>query len=122
MDNYRIESDFDPQEYLHDLMEEMHTPSGNPHIPTFTVADMLGFIQNHLSGEGGPHITMENPTEFINRGDYTLEFGYTATPTNPQGVPTGPGITVAQRLDDDPEQMQAVMQQYQELFSQYQDQ
>lgn len=121
MDNYRVEPDFDPQEYLHELMEEMQHPSGNPHLPNFTIADLLGFIQNHLSTPGAPQISMENPTEILS-GDYTLEYGFTATPTNQQGVPTGPGITVAQTLNDDPEQMQAAMQQYQDLFSQYQDQ
>ena len=118
IDNYHTEPLFNPQEYLHDLINDMHNSPETQTVPNFTVEDLLNFIQQHLGTQNNPHIIyMEDPTNIFESGElFDIEYGFTISPTDGNSHP----ITVSHRAEYENTQMHAVMQQYQELFNQYQ--
>jgi hypothetical protein len=113
--NYRIEPDFDPQEYLHNLISN---PPENQASPDFTISNFLNIIQEQLIADG-INVNMEEPNIAVEPGNsFDIEYGYTTASAD------GDSITVSHSLEydgnsEDYEQIQNFVQQYQLLFDQY---
>ena len=125
---YRIEPDFDPQEYLHNLLQE-GTLTNNPMFPDvqqFGVQALLQVMQQALQEADTP-VYMMNRTDLPPEDQpFELEYGFTMSHMDPEGNPDGPGVTVTQHMDypgsggDLYQQIQQSLGQYQQLFNQLQ--
>ena len=106
VNEYRVEPEFDPQEYLHDLLQEDNVVSGtNPmftHVSGFGIHDLLNVIQQNLQeAAGNPHENILMPPSDLPPANvpFEFQFGYTMTPTDLQGNPTGTGSPVTHEID-----------------------
>lgn len=120
-DNYRVEEDFDPQEYLHNLLvtdnEEHSGESG------FTITDLFSVIQHNINNQTeNPYVNMEELIDIPNIDEpFELQYGFTTTPLDQHGNPTGqPGVTVIQNTEID-SHIYDFLQQYQNMFHQLYD-
>ena len=125
VNKYRVEPEFNPQEYFHQFIQ-------NNSIGNFNLDNMIDTIQHTLQE------TIDTPTEhtYLAPPDglpppnepFVLQFGFTLAPTDAEGNPTGQGVTISQDMDylgeasdsnDIYSQIQQSLQQYQQLFEQY---
>jgi len=122
VNEYREEPDFDPQEYLHELIQQ-----DAEQIPAFGIQNLLNAIQQTMID---PSVTIEAPDQLPPADTpFEFQFGFTMTPTDLQGNPIGPEITVAENIEypginsnELYNQIQEGMIQYQQLFNQQENQ
>jgi len=100
VNNYRVEPEFNPHEYIHDLLHE--TPDiADAYNIGFTITDLFNVIQqNNYDMSLNPLMSMEELINYPEENEaFELQFGFTTTPVDQYGNSTGSGITVTQTLD-----------------------
>jgi hypothetical protein len=98
VNEYRVEPEFDPQEYLHNLLQEDDVVYGtNPMFTNnteFSVQDLLNVIHQNLhEATGNPYENILMPPSDLPPSNvpFEFQFGFAMTPTDLQGNPTGDG-------------------------------
>ncbi len=131
MEKYRVEEEFDPLEYLHNLVndaDDEDIPAAG--APAFTINDLYNVIQQNINTRENPFMNMEAPGDIPDIDEsFELQFGFTTTPLDWHGNSSGqPGITATQSMNYsgiEPEetfnQLQGLLQQYQNMYQQFQD-
>ncbi|KKM26279.1 hypothetical protein LCGC14_1586320 [marine sediment metagenome] len=128
VNEYRVEPDFDPHEYLHQLLQE-----GGLDHPMFVqdagfgLQALLNVIQQ-AAGNPSEDVHMEFPAQLPPSTEaFEMQFGYTVTPLDQQGNLAGQGVTVTQHMDYQGgnqalyDQLQQTMVNYEQLFNQLTD-
>ena len=110
INEHRVEQAFEPQEYLHSLVQNEYTPE-------FGIQDIFTALQSIQ------HSFMEQPGDLPAPDEaFEFQYGFTVTPTDDDGNPTGAGITVANTIDYPGsnqqfyDNIQQSIQQYQQIF------
>jgi hypothetical protein len=123
IDHYRTEEEFNPHQYLHQLLQTENTEL----VESFELAGYMEAVARTLGDMAG-YSLMFDPTMPSIDEDFAFEFGYIATPLDQDGNPAGPGVVVTQTLDypgasgevpvDMYNQIQEAMEQFQMLYEQ----
>ena len=125
MDKYRVEPDFDPQEYLHTLLAHDENELLLNNIPELNINNIITLITTQLESQSGI-LNIIEPTDLPGPDeDFALEFGFTLSPIDANGNQIGEGVTLTQNIEHPGSgnpilynQIQTLMDNYLNLFNQ----